>query len=108
MIKKCTSCSFIINIREEAYNLLGTICPKCGEELGNIKFPLMKDMDIPARVKFSVGKWFGELGIEGTIEMLESRSNLPNEEYFHAELLNRGFSLRTKGHKRQDLGVEDL
>jgi len=96
MNKKCSDCPFMINIKEEAYALFSNRCPKCGADLVPSKLSTMNDLGLVDRVKHSINKWFGELGIEGTLEMLETGDNFPHSELFYAELFSRGLKIRVK------------
>jgi len=97
MRKRCSNCSFVIHLKEEAYKVFNNKCPKCGAELAPKKLPPLNKLSLQKKVSNTINKWFGEMGIERTLEMMENNTDLPNAEYFQIELFNRGLILKTGG-----------
>jgi len=94
MLKRCPDCGFTIDLSAIAYTHLGTDCPKCSKCLENYTKPSQDETRIEDRVRYSLIKWFGEMGIEATLEMLERQENLPHMEYFCMEIFSRGLVLK--------------
>lgn len=93
-MKQCSDCPFTINVKKEVYKSINNKCPKCGAILLPMKISSIKDLDIKERVVNSINKWFGELGIEGTLEMLEKQNSMPYIELFKEEINKKGLKLK--------------
>lgn len=72
-------------------------CLVCGSKMKISKESLEKivSADVDTQVKDFINKWFNELGIEGTIEMIERHKNQEVcYRLYKAELERRGFKLK--------------
>ena len=67
-----------------------THCPFCGEKLHILNLEEVVKKDIDTEVKDNLKKWFNELGIEGTIELIERHDNLAVQRLYKQELRKRG------------------
>jgi hypothetical protein len=72
-----------------------THCPFCGEKLHiqNLNDVVASDMN--KQVKEYIDKWFKELGIEGTIELVErNKDQAACYRLYKEELEKRGFKVK--------------
>jgi len=71
-------------------------CLICGSQLKITQESLdeVVKLDIEQRVKNNVNEWFAELGIEGTIELIERNKGLAVYRLYKAEIEKRGFKLK--------------
>lgn len=72
-----------------------THCPYCGDKLRILNIEDVVKSDIDTQVKNYIDKWFKELGIEGTIEMIERNKNQEaSYRLYKTELEKRGLKLK--------------
>jgi hypothetical protein len=71
-------------------------CLICGSKIEVAKESLdeIVKLDIEERVKNNVSEWFAELGIEGTIELIERNKALAVYRLYKAEIEKRGFKIK--------------
>lgn len=66
----------------------------CGEKLHIKNVEEVIIFDLEERVKNNIDKYFKELGIEGTIELIERNNNSYCYKLYKSELERRGFKLK--------------
>jgi hypothetical protein len=69
-------------------------CFLCGGEVIILNLDEIVEMDIYKKADNYLNRWFGELGIEGTIEMLERNKNNACYRIYAEILLKKGFKLK--------------
>jgi len=95
----CDKCNNSFNKSELAIkqqNQSFRFCAYCGNKLRieNIK-DVVKE-DTLKTVKQNINKWFKEIGIEATIELIERHLDLPYIDLYVKELNKRGFKIKRK------------
>ena len=71
-----------------------THCPFCGLKLHIANLNDIVAKDIEEKVKSNINRWFNELGIEGTIELIERHRNQACARLYIDELNRRGFKIK--------------
>lgn len=95
MIKlKCNKCEYTFEVSEKEFQEHPELYVECFVRCGGSNTVVnVKDvvaLIVEQEVKVKLDKWFNELGIEGTIEMLERNSIYEQTTPFFNELRKRG------------------
>ena len=94
MIKlRCLSCNYHYEVSEAELKDNADIhsyCLMCGGVIEVVNWEEVVEKDLDDRVNEYLDKWFHELGIEGTIELLERNKDIPTTRLYLDELRKRG------------------
>ena len=98
MIKlKCLVCGYIFEVSEYELRTFPDYYDKCFLCNGQLRVENLEEIvkyDIDKQIKEYLDKWFNELGVEGTIELIERHKDQPSYRLYKAELERRGFKLK--------------
>jgi hypothetical protein len=95
MIKlDCKICHYSFEVSEKEFmehpELYKSCFLQCGGENQVLNIEEIINTDIETTVKNNVTKWFNELGIEGTVELIERHSQYAIQRLYQQELRRRG------------------
>jgi predicted nucleic acid-binding Zn-ribbon protein len=86
----CAKCGYVFEKDEQEIIEQPFRYCACGGKLSIQNLEDIMQYDLDTRVRNNINRWFRELGIEGTIELIERNSNQACSRLYFDELRKRG------------------
>jgi len=69
-------------------------CPFCGQKLKIANLDEIVKDDLEKRTKNNINKWFSEIGVDNTLDLIQRNKNNACARLYFEELKKRGFNLK--------------
>lgn len=69
-------------------------CSFCGGKLHINNLVEIIQQDLETRVRNNINKWFGEIGVDNTIDLIKRNKNQACARLYFEELKRRGFNIK--------------
>ena len=75
-------------------NQIFKFCSFCGEKLKILNLDEVITQDLQEKIKNNINKWFNQIGIDNTLDLIQRNRNASCSRLYIEELQKRGFNIK--------------